>query len=91
MIVSTGTFAEQVTITAANGNVTLEAAPGVEANVDAVLQGDPGTTDRQNQPGIVVDAPFDRYVSIRNIMSRNWTSGFLIRGGSQRDARRRHG
>jgi len=46
MIVSTGTFAEQVTITAANGNVTLEAAPGVEANVDAVLQGDrkPRTT-----------------------------------------------
>lgn len=82
-IVTSGVFAEQVTITAANGNVTLEAAPGVEANVDAVLQGDPGTTDRQNQPGIVVDAPFDRHVSIRNIMSRNWTSGFLIRGGSR--------
>ena len=38
-IVTSGRFAEVVNITAANGNVTLEAAPGIEANIDAVLSG----------------------------------------------------
>ena len=78
-IVTSGTFAEQVTIT---GNVTLQAAPGVEAVVDAVLQGDPGNTARQAQPGVVVNAPANRRVIIRNILSRNWTSGFKILGDS---------
>jgi hypothetical protein len=79
-IVTSGTFAEQVTLT---GNVTLQAAPGVEANIDAVLQGDPGNTARQNQPGIIVNAPANRYVVIRNISSRNWTSGIQVNGASR--------
>src|SRR3954462_5867265 len=51
LIVTSGRFAEQLIIGnsgfivgegAANpGNVTIEAAPGVEADIDAVLQGDP--------------------------------------------------
>jgi hypothetical protein len=79
-IVSSGTFAETVTIT---GNVTLQAAFGVEANIDAVLQGDPGSNARQGQFGIIVNAPANRYVVIRNISSRNWTSGIHIDGGSR--------
>lgn len=79
-IVTSGTFAEQVILT---GNVTLQAAPGVDANIDAVLQGDAGSTARQGQPGIIVNAPANRYVVIRNITSRNWTSGIQVNGVSR--------
>jgi hypothetical protein len=81
LIVTNGTFAEVVTITAANGNVTLQAAPGISANIDAVYQGDPGSASRQGQPGIIVNAPTTRYVLIRNITSRNWTDGIRVDGG----------
>ena len=81
LIVTNGTFAEVVTITAANGNVTLQAAPGVEANIDAVYQGDPGNGSRQGQAGIIVSAPATRYVIIRNITSRNWTDGIRVDSG----------
>ncbi len=80
VIVTSGTFAEAVLLT---GNVTLEAALGVEANVDAVLQGDAGSTARQGLPGIVVDAPADRQVVLRNLVSRNWTEGILVLGSSR--------
>ncbi|MEO5720255.1 MAG: hypothetical protein ABIR71_02145 [Chthoniobacterales bacterium] len=79
-IVTSGTFPEQVTLT---GNVTLQAAPGVDANLDAVLQGDAGSGARQSQPGIVVNAPANRYVVIRNITSRNWSSGIQVNGFSR--------
>lgn len=82
-IVTSGRFPEVVTITAANGNVTLQAAPGVEANIDAVLQGDANSGTRQGQPGIIVNSPSNRYVIIRNITSRNWTSGIQINGDSR--------
>lgn len=81
-IVTSGRFAEVVNITAANGNVTLEAAPGVEANIDAVLAGDAGNAGRQAAPGIIVNAPDNRRVVIRNIVSRNWTDGILVVGNS---------
>lgn len=88
-IVTSGRFHEQVVITSANGNTTLEAAPGVEANIDAVGTGDralqfPGSTNavRQAQPGIIVNAPATRYVLIRNIVSRNWTDGIQVLGTS---------
>ena len=79
-IVTSGTFAEQVTLT---GNITLQAAPGVDANIDAVLQGDAGSTARQDTPGIIVNAPANRRVVIRNIASRNWTSGIQVNGESR--------
>jgi hypothetical protein len=83
IIVTSGVFAETITITAANGNFTLEAAPGVYANIDAVFQGDPGNGARQAAPGIIVDAPSNRVVLIRNITSRNWTDGILVKGTSR--------
>lgn len=82
-IVASGRFAEVVSITGANGNVTLQAAPGVEANIDAVIQGDSGNAMRQAMPGIIVNSPADRYVIIRNITSRNWTSGIQVLGDSR--------
>lgn len=82
IIVTSGRFLEVVTITAANGDVTLQAAPGVEAEIEAVRAGDPDSAGRQNAPGIIVDAPADRRVIIRNIVSRNWTDGIIIQGDS---------
>lgn len=82
-IVTSGTFPEVVSITAANGNVTLQAAPGVEANIDAVLQGDSGSGARQNAPGIVVNSPATRIVILRNLTSRNWSEGIRIGGDSR--------
>ncbi|MGH9838490.1 MAG: right-handed parallel beta-helix repeat-containing protein [Blastocatellia bacterium] len=87
-IVTSGRFREIVIITAANGNVTLEAAPGVEANIDAVVAGAranqfPATTATQASPGIVVDAASNRSVTIRNIVSRNWTDGIRILNNSR--------
>jgi len=88
VIVTSGRFREIVSITAANGNVTLEAAPGVEANIDAVVAGAranqfPTTTATQASPGIVVDAASNRSVTIRNIVSRNWTDGIRILNNSR--------
>lgn len=83
VIVTSGTFAEVVNITGANGNVTLEAAPGVEANIDAVLQGDAGSGARQAAPGIIINSPADRIVVLRNLTVRNWTIGIDIRGDSR--------
>ncbi len=88
IIVASGNYPEIVSITGANGNVLLEAAPGVEANIEAVLQGDttpPGNGGRQDAPGIIVNAPGDRFVVIRNITSRNWTSGIQVLGDSRVD------
>jgi hypothetical protein len=83
VIVTSGRFPESVSITAANGNVSLEAAPGVDADIDAVVQGAAGNAGRQAQPGIIVNAPANRYVTIRNIMSRNWTDGIRVMGDSR--------
>lgn len=84
IIVTSGRFLETVTITAANGDVTLQAAPGVEAEIEAVRAGDAaGNAQRQAAPGIIVNAPANRIVTIRNIVSRNWTDGILASGASR--------
>lgn len=90
VIVTSGRFREIVTITGANGNVSLEAAPGVEANIDAVIAGARGNefpnlsnAAAQAAPGIIVDAPANRVIVIRNIMTRNWTQGIVVRGNSR--------
>lgn len=84
-IVTSGRFAEVVVISAANGNVVLEAAPGVEADIDAVIGGNPDgrNGDRQGVAGIVVSAPADRIVVIRNITTRNWAEGIRVQGASR--------
>lgn len=92
IIVTSGRFPEIVFIT---GQVTLEAAPGVEAVVEAFLApADPRLNDfpgnmmcdntcRQAQPGIIVDAPVNRFAVVRNVTTRNWTDGVQIRGDSR--------
>ena len=83
IIVTSGRFNEVVSITAENGDVTLQAAPGVQAEIEAVRAGDPDSASRQGAPGIVVNAPSNRHVTIRNIVSRNWTDGIRILGDSR--------
>lgn len=68
------------------GNVTIEAAPGVNADIDAVLQGDPagGNGTRQGQFGIFVHYPQDtgqnRVVTLRNLQVRNFNTGIDLGG-----------
>ena len=81
-IVTTGRFPENLLITGSNGSVTLEAAPGIEANIDAVLAGVPGNVDRQDMPGIVIDATANRRVILRNLTIRNWRVGIIVQGNS---------
>jgi hypothetical protein len=88
-IVASGRFAEALFIgqggyfpgvgTANPGNVTIEAAPGVSADLNAVLQGDPagGNTTRQGTTGIYIlyPAQFPNVVTLRNLSIRNWGEG----------------
>jgi parallel beta-helix repeat protein len=99
-IVRSGRFAEQLLIGAtlpffpgqgsANpGNVTIEAAPGVEANIDAVLQGDPagGNTARQNSTGIYIyngsNSSPTVVVTLRNLVVRNFVQGITTAGSTR--------
>lgn len=84
-IVTSGRFHEQLIVSNANGNTTIEAAPGVEATIDAVATGTratqfTGSTNavRQGQAGIIVNSPNNRYVTLRNLVIRNWSEGLLI-------------
>ncbi len=79
-VVTSGTFAEAVTITDAYGNVTLQAAPGVVASLDAQPQGDDNSTLR-SQNGITVNSA--RFVTIRNLTIRNWSGGVAARGNAE--------
>jgi parallel beta-helix repeat protein len=100
-IVRSGRFAEQLLIgssgvpgypdqgSATPGNVTIEAAPGVEANIDAVLQGDPagGNTARQAGAGILIfnnsSAPGTIVVTLRNLVVRNFNEGIVTAGSTR--------
>ena len=90
LIVTSGRFAEQLYIgqggfgfpggTSTPGNVEIEAATGVDADIDAVLQGDPagGNTTRQNGIGIMILYPASvppAVVSLRNLTIRNFSTG----------------
>jgi hypothetical protein len=89
-IVTSGNFAETVNIT---NQVTIEAAPGVVANVEAFLAGpDPRRQEfpaaaadanaLQGAPGIVINSPANRSVILRNLAITNWTDGVRIQGSS---------
>ena len=89
-IVTSGRFAEALFITSANGNTSIEAAPGVEAVIDAVITGARATefagdtnTSRQAQSGIVVNSTTLRQVVLRNLVVRNWLNGIVVIGDSR--------
>ena len=89
IIVTSGRFAETIFIgnsgvvvgegVASPGNLTIEAAPGVDADIDAVLQGDPGGGNpaRQNATGIQIayTGANPGIVTLRNLEVRNFFDG----------------
>lgn len=80
VIVTSGIFLEQITV---SGNVTLSAAPGVEAVIEAFAPGNGGNAARQNQPGIIVNGSAGRQVVLRNLVVRNWTDGVTVNDNSR--------
>ena len=90
LIVTSGRFVPTTTISIPNvagvTHLTIEAAPGVSALIDAVLQGDPasGSTTRQNVVGMHITAADanDRIV-LRNLVFRNWAEGVRVNGGAR--------
>ena len=91
IIVGSGRFPEQIVIpnvaggqAALNGVTILEAAPGVQANIDAVLQGDAGNATRQAGTGITINTQdTDRVVILRNIAVRNFQTGLQVTGNAR--------
>ncbi|HEX8921318.1 MAG TPA: right-handed parallel beta-helix repeat-containing protein, partial [Pyrinomonadaceae bacterium] len=85
-IVRSGRFAESLFIgpsgSTSLGNVTLQAAPGVSADINAVLQGDPagGNTTRQTSGvGIeILSFSADNRIMLRNLTIRNWETGIRL-------------
>jgi len=84
MIVTSGRFLESVRLEGAGVSV-LEAAPGVDAVVEAFQGGGDADANnaRQQAPGIVVHTDGSFPIEIRNLVSRNWTVGILVRGESR--------
>ncbi len=98
IIVTSGRFAEYFVIgnplfsggqgSTNPGHVTIEAAPGVEANIDAVLDGDTAgaNNNRQSRIAIVVNyTPSfpNRVVTLRNLVIRNFVIGVDVQGNSR--------
>ena len=83
-IVTSGRFLESVRLEGTGVSV-LEGAPGVEAIVEAFQGGGDADANnmRQQSPGIVVHSDGSFPIEIRNITSRNWTDGILVRGSSR--------
>ncbi len=83
-MVRSGTYPESVRLEPVEGaSIVLDAAPGVDANIDAVVQGEAGGPERAEMTGIVVDGCRTCGVTIRNITVRNWLEGIRLRGRSQ--------
>jgi hypothetical protein len=85
LIVKSGRFAEQIQVVNPGGNIQIVAAPGVEAIIDAVLQGDPagGNTARQESVGVVFVTTADRRILLRNLTIRNWLEGIRAQGATR--------
>ncbi|HVG31541.1 MAG TPA: right-handed parallel beta-helix repeat-containing protein [Pyrinomonadaceae bacterium] len=91
-IVESGRFAESLTITASpgtagpggQGTVVIQAAPGVEATIDAQLQGDPAGNNgaREATVGLFVNASTNSRVILRNLRIRNFAEGIRAVGNS---------
>lgn len=85
-ITTSGRFYEAANIISVNpGNVTIQAAPGVDAQLNAVFQGDPagGNNTRLQGTGIVVSMPAASRVVLRNLTVRNFAFGIQALGSSQ--------
>ena len=82
-VVANGTFPEAVRLAPVDGgSVTLEAAPGVQATLDAVVQGQAGNAERAGQSGVQVRGCASCGVTFRNLGVRNFAQGVNVGGRS---------
>ncbi len=103
--VTSGRFGEGINLdvdnnTLANttgGNIIIQAAPGVDCNIEAFFGGAgnagrsanfsadnaAANTGRQAAPGITIDTPVDRQVIIRNLVIENWADCVTVSGTSR--------
>ena len=80
-IVEDGTFPEAVRLAPRKGaSLTLVAAPGVSAIIDAVVQGEAGNADRAAQFGVIVSGCARCRITLRNVTTRNFAKGVVVRG-----------
>jgi parallel beta-helix repeat protein len=91
-IVSSGRFAESINIApgagggGALGNVTIQAAPGVSADINAVLQGDPAGGNNSRQAGVgfeILSYSTQNRIILRNLTIRNWETGIRLSGNAR--------
>ena len=103
--VTSGRFGERLNLDVTNnnssnasgGNIIVQAAPGIDCNLEAFFGG-PGNagrsgnfsdnnatanTARQALPGVVINTPVDRQVIIRNLTIQNWTDCIRVLGNSR--------
>jgi hypothetical protein len=82
-VVTSGRFRENVVIATLNGVTVLQAAPGVNATVDAIIPGNPDGQNptRQGLPGLSINnATTDRGIIVRNMEFRNFAEGIRVMG-----------
>lgn len=84
IIVASGRFPELINFSTGS-HLQIEAAPGVEANIDAVLQGDPagGNNVRQESIGLTVNIDSGASVILRNLTIRNFKTGMRVTGAGR--------
>jgi hypothetical protein len=83
-IVTSGRFNESVMIT---GQVFLQGAPGVEADIEGFVPPAAGPGDRRGAPGVIINTSGSSLpnpvVTLKNLSIRNWTDGVRIMGGAK--------
>jgi len=83
LIVKSGTYSEQIAGSLTNGHVQIEAAEGVEANIDAVQPGDPNvnnTVTREQGIGLLLSGQPGTSFTLRNLTVRYWLIGMRVSG-----------
>lgn len=81
LIVKSGTYSEQIAVSLTNGHVQIEAAEGVEANIDAVRPGDPtATTTNEQGIGLLLSGAPGTSITLRNLTIRYWLIGMRVSG-----------
>lgn len=91
LIVTSGRFVPATSISIGDRpdgptHLTIEAAPGVSANIDAILQGDPGggNTTRPNFAGMhITSSNTDDRIVLRNLIFRNWAEAVRVNGAAR--------
>ncbi|MFY9227611.1 MAG: right-handed parallel beta-helix repeat-containing protein [Blastocatellia bacterium] len=91
IVVTSGRFPELIRIPnpdagqmTVNGVTIVEAAPGVMADIDAVLAGNPNNGVRQAAVGVLINTDLtDRAIILRNLNIRNYLEGIQVLGASR--------